>query len=293
MNLSGKDVKRFYRLYHSLLFYANKKFKIFENLSSPSDLHKSDPHELQKLKNKLYGSPELIDSFVKDNPMDISSKDLEIVANWKNFVKDIFYIVRHLKNYSVFLDESEPPKAYGVLGIITPIEEMIGSDLPVAVEATLLPFENKIVYDGSLLPYNVLFGSGIRKSINDSYSQAKTNYGIITSLPFSEKIKPNDSDILRGYLKTEYSRDRYHDEIQELINKNPDLRAVYHEEMGKISARVYRKNLKAIGIVEGWFALAYGMIIASGRTREEVERILKSILPEEKMRFVYIFQLKK
>ncbi len=67
---------------------------------------------------------------------------------------------------------------------------------------------------------------------------------------------------------------------------------LYHEEMGKIDARAYRKRLKSMGIVEGWFALIYGIIIASGRTRDEVEQILKSILPAEKMKFVYIFQLR-
>lgn len=293
MNLSENDVKHFYGLYHSLLFYANKKFKILKDLSSPSDLHGSSPREVKKLKDKLYGSPELIDSFIKDNPMNFSSEDLEIVANWKNFVKGRFLIVRHLKNYTVFLDQSEPPRAYGVLGIITPLEEMIGSNLPIMVEATLLPFKNKIVYDGTLLPYNIIFGSGIRRSINDAYSQAKTNFGIITSLPFSsEKIRPSDSEMLKSYLKTEYSRDIHHEEIQELISKNPDLMTLYHEEMGKVDARDYRKRLRAIGIVEGWFALINGIIIASGRTREEVERILKSMLPAEKMKLVYIFHLK-
>jgi hypothetical protein len=293
MNLPEKDVKHFYRLYHSLLFNANKKFNIFKELRSPEDLHKSDLKNLGELKDKLYEVPQLIDSFVKDNPMDLSSEDLKIVADWRNFIKGRFYIVRHLKNYTVFLDPDEPPKAYGVLGLSTPLEEMIGSYLPVMVEAILLPFENKIVYDGTMLPYNVIFGSNMRRSINDRYKQAKTTFGIITTLPLSpEKVKPSDSEILKSYLKTEYSRDIHHEEIQELVNKNPDLATVYYEEMGKVDARAHRKRLKTIGVVEGWFALIDGIIIASGRTREEVERILKFMLPAEKMRLAYVFQLK-
>lgn len=293
MNLPKRDVRHFYRLYNSLLFYINKNFNIIKYLRSPRDLPKSDPREVKKLKDKLYDSPELIDSFIKDNPMNFSARDLETIASWRNFIKGRFLIVRHLKNYTVFLGESEPPKAYGVLGLITPIEELIGSNVPMMVETTILPFKNRIIYDGTLLPYNIIYGSGIRKRADDFYSQAKTNYGIITSLPFSpEKTRPSDSELLKSYLKSEYSRDIHNEEIQELISKDPDLMTLYHEEMGKIDARAYRKRLKSMGIVEGWFALIYGIIIASGRTREEVEQILKSILPAEKMKFVYVFQLK-
>jgi len=235
----------------------------------------------------------LIDSFIKDNHNDLSAPDREIVYSWKNFVSGRFYIVRHLKNYTIFLDENEPPKAYGVLGIITPLEDMIGPNLPRMVKATLLPFENRIIYDGTIFPYNILFGSGTRRSINDSYSQAKNSLGIITSLPFSsEKTEISDADTLRGYLKTAYSRDAYREEIWELIRKNPDLMAVYCEEMGKVHARTYKKRLKDAGIVEGWFALIDGIIIAGGKTQKEVERIMKSLLPPEKIKLVYIFQLK-
>jgi hypothetical protein len=292
MNISESDVKLFYRLYHSLLLYVNNRYKILEGLHKPADLHKLNLDDLEKLKDKLYGSPDLIDSFVKDNPENLLSDDLEIVSAWKNFVRGRFHIVRHLKNYTVFLDWRQNPRAYGVMGMVTSLEEMMGPNLPRMVDATLLPFKNQIIYDGTLLSFNVLFGSGIRRSINDSYSQAKS-LGIITTLPNSSKdIQSDDSEILRVYLKTEYSRDVHHEEIWELIGKNPDLMVIYCEEMGKVHARTYRKNLKIVGIVEGWFALIDGMIIAGGKTRGEAERISKSLLPPEKMKLVYIFNLK-
>jgi hypothetical protein len=101
-----------------------------------------------------------------------------------------------------------------------------------------------------------------------------------------------DSEILRGYLKTEYSRDVHNEEIWELIDKNPDLMVVYCEEMGKVYARIYKKRLRKAGVVEGWFALIDATIIAGGKTQKEVERISKSLLPPEKIKLVYIFHLK-
>ncbi len=107
-----------------------------------------------------------------------------------------------------------------MLGILIPIEEMMCPDLPRLVETALLPFRGKIIYDENLLSFNVLFGTGMRKNIIDSFNQAKTNFGVITYLPVSNReARANDSDVLRGFLKTEYSRNVHHDEIQDLINK--------------------------------------------------------------------------
>jgi hypothetical protein len=63
--------------------------------------------------------------------------------------------------------------------------------------------------------------------------------------------------------------------------------------MGKIYARTYGKRLREIGLTNAWFAIFEGITIASGATRAEVERTLQNILPVEKRKFVYIFQLKE
>ncbi len=83
------------------------------------------------------------------------------------------FILRHLK-YSVFLAEEQRPRAYGVLGLVSPIQEIISSRaLPVLVQAVLLPFESKIIYDSLLVPYSVSFGSGIRRSLNEDYARLR------------------------------------------------------------------------------------------------------------------------
>lgn len=88
------------------------------------------------------------------------------------------------------------------------------------------------------------------------------------------------------------NREVYGEGIKELIGKDPDLLRLYHQEMGKIHARTYGKRLHEIGLTDAWIAILEGVIIASGATRAEVERILQSILPAEKRKFVYLFRLK-
>jgi len=91
MKLSKENVKLFYRLYHSLLVYVNKKFKIVEGINSSEDLRKFPIEEIDKLRRRLYKQPKLIDSFVQENPLRFSSTELEMISSWKNFVKGTFY----------------------------------------------------------------------------------------------------------------------------------------------------------------------------------------------------------
>ncbi|OOP55441.1 MAG: hypothetical protein AYP45_14700 [Candidatus Brocadia carolinensis] len=50
------------------------------------------------------------------------------------------------------------------------------------VEAVLLPFKGKIVHDGTLRPYNIFIGGGIRSGLNEAYMAAKQHNRIITTL---------------------------------------------------------------------------------------------------------------
>ena len=55
------------------------------------------------------------------------------------------------------------------------------------VDAVLLPFKDRIIYDGLMNGYNISFGAGIRRSLNESFKEAKARQGIVTSLPMSSK----------------------------------------------------------------------------------------------------------
>ena len=80
------------------------------------------------------------------------------------------------------LNIDEPKKAYGVLPLIEPLEAVIGPRLPCMVKTVLLPFRDKIISDGLLMQYNVIFGGGTKKLFNEEYRRAKETFGIITSL---------------------------------------------------------------------------------------------------------------
>jgi len=294
MKLPQEDVALFYKLYHSLLIYFNKKKNILKGLNEPTDINKFPLQEIYKIRDQLYQEPRFIEIFVSENPMNFPSNELDIIRSWRYFIKGQFYIFRHLKNYSIFLHTAEDTKAYGVCVLTSSFEDTVGPYVPILVETVLLPFKDKIIYDSLFQRYSISFGGSIRASMNDWYQKAKAKYGIITSLPFdSDKIKSSDAEQLKFYLKSQRNRDMYWDEIEYLINKDRSMRVLFHQEMGKINARSYKKDLKTFGIKDAWFAILMGIIVASGTTKEEVERILQAIVPNQQREFVYIFHLKE
>jgi hypothetical protein len=204
MQLSMEERTLFYRLFPALLNYVNGKLAIIpEQFSDVRGFLSLAAERRAKVRDALYAQRELIDSFVNENPGGFSSQELEIVTSWKRALVGTYYVFRFLKQHTIFLSASEQPvRAYGVLGLIDPIENLFrGQRLPVLCQTVLLPFNGQIVYDGIIAPYSMSFGSGIRKGLNDSYNRAKETFGIITSLdspPAAQPARPSKSGKKRG-----------------------------------------------------------------------------------------------
>lgn len=54
--------------------------------------------------------------------------------------------------------------------------------VPAFVDAVLLPFRGKIIYDSILVSHSISFGAGIRKAFNAEFQEIKKRTGIIMSL---------------------------------------------------------------------------------------------------------------
>ncbi len=184
MNLTPDEGKLFYDLYAALLSFVNRKLEVCSETFSDAREYASTPPEARvAIRDALFDHRELIDEFVGENPARFSGDELEIVNTWKHALPDKFYIFRYLKKYTVFLTSGgSPNKAYGVLGLADPLEEVVGSSLPRLVTTVLLPFRGKIIYDGLVSGYNITFGGGIKRTLNEEYKRAKEAFGIITSL---------------------------------------------------------------------------------------------------------------
>jgi hypothetical protein len=191
MLLTPQDVELFFRLHRTLMFFVNQRLHVLaEDLASPEQFAALAPEVRLKVRDAFREHTDLLQSFVEENPAHLTDEELAIVRSWRHLVAGKFYIFRELKKYTVFLAADKQPVAYGVLALSQPFEELIGPYLPVLTETVLLPFEGRIVYDGLLNSYRIYFGPGVRRSLNESFKEAKARHGIVTSLPMSDEPLP-------------------------------------------------------------------------------------------------------
>jgi hypothetical protein len=161
MLLEPQDLELFLRLHRTLMFFVNQRLKVLpDNLSTPDEFAALSPEVRLKVREALLSNIDLIESFVAENPAHLSEGELDIVRSWRHLVAGRFYVFRELKKYTVFLSMADPAIAYGVLACSEPFEDLIGPYLPILTRTVLLPFKNKIVYDGLITSYNISFGPG-------------------------------------------------------------------------------------------------------------------------------------
>lgn len=285
--------QRFLDLYAHLLVYVNERFDVIEEIETVADLEQHYTDELLPLRNTLYNetTTDLIEDFVDENPADLSEADLEQVAAWTDFVAGEFVVVRYRENDAIFLDWTEPPKAYAVRPARLPFAELWDeSALPAPVSSVaLLPFEDQIVYDGWIGIKNIIFGGSLSADIDDEYEEAKYRFGIIDSLPAPEEDEKTDAEELRFYMKNKRNREQYASEIEQLREKNDELEWIYHQEMGKARARSLGRELRELGLNEAYVAIYDDRIITSAPSESEVRELLEEIMPARKAAHPYIY----
>ncbi|MFO7674774.1 MAG: hypothetical protein R6X12_00440 [bacterium] len=187
MVLPEADRYVFFGLLWRFLFYASEQLEFLPRAESPEALSRMGDEHWIRLRKTLYEHPTLFDSFADTNPYGHTDEELAIVRGWKQFYRDRFIVWRYLKKYTVFLSD-KGDRALGVVALNKPFELMLGPSLPVAIETVLLPFKDRIVYDGLFSSYPIRFGPGVRRMLNESYRRAKAREGIVTS--FAQLARP-------------------------------------------------------------------------------------------------------
>lgn len=180
MTLDQNDAELFYELWLPLLDYTNKKYKVNTNLRKMHGAKELDPSEVKIVADYLWKHTDVIEAYLTDHVL--SADHCSIVSGWKKCISGQFMLERHLKKGSVFISTATE-EVYMVNGIITSWEEMFFyRPLPVLLKATLIPFRDKIISDGLVIPYNVCFGKGYSSEFKDIYLNAKKNKKIHFSL---------------------------------------------------------------------------------------------------------------
>ena len=218
MLLEPQDAQLFFKLHRTLMHFVNQRLQVVPDINSPEEFATLPPEIRLKVREAFLDESDLIEVFVDQNPANLGDDELDIVLSWRHQVAGDFYIIRELKNYTVFLSTDKQAIAFGVLALTQPFEEMIGPYLPVMTQTVLMPFRDKIVYDGLMNNYRISFGPGIRRSLNESFKEAKERYGIVTSLPISAApLLPNPAKAKERVRKQPLSKDKTADALKIII----------------------------------------------------------------------------
>ena len=193
MILAPHEAERFYRIWFALLNYANQERQIVPDLPPIVPGRGVSSKAILPIRKAVWADDTLRQAFIAENPVHLTPADLALASSWENRISGRFFVLKHLKKYSVFLQnaQGDSPHAYGVLGPLSPLAEVVGPYLPVMIDAVLLPFEGKITYDGLIAPYSISFGPGVRADLNDTFRAAKEREGVLTTLaPPDEEPSP-------------------------------------------------------------------------------------------------------
>jgi len=187
MKLTQPEIELFYKLWYALIWGINEKQKIVPTFKKPVYGERVNTKPIVAVRMKLWENPQWINEFLDDNDYgDFTETERGILVSWRDgFVKGRFFIMKHLVKYSVFMSAESPAKLYGVYGISDPIKESVYYPVPVMVEAVLLPFNDKIIYDSFIAPFSIAFGKGAREGLKMSYDEAKKTIGIIENMKIS------------------------------------------------------------------------------------------------------------
>jgi hypothetical protein len=135
-----------------------------------------------RLKARTYwqNNQHIVNDYISSNKK-LSPDDIEIIQKWRNVEREIYVLVKHYPEYSVFLS-TKNQAVYGVLALTDDFSDVIPSKLPVFLETSLLPYKGQIVWDGIA----AFFTCTVKQEVLDLFYKEcetrKLNGTIITNL---------------------------------------------------------------------------------------------------------------
>lgn len=178
MVLTYQEYRAYIDAHFRLLYYCYcKKNERGKNLSFEQFTKKPFEAKLEA-RNYLLDNIYLLNEYLTNNEQ-ITISDRGILVGFNRNITGKFIIVKQLKSNAIFLN-IESGSFYAVLALWDPFLEILDS-IPVLVQATLLPFKEKIIYDG-FLARQALIGKNMEKSLLAEYREAKAKNLIIKSI---------------------------------------------------------------------------------------------------------------
>ena len=109
----------------------------------------------------------------------MNPEQAQTVRRWIAAVQGRFFMISHLAEGTIFL--AADARIYSVIGLNVPIPEIYDIPLPTAVDAVLLPFKGRVVFDGVIGTHRIAIGPNMSLELTEEYLTAKKRGEVISS----------------------------------------------------------------------------------------------------------------
>ncbi|MEM6963808.1 MAG: hypothetical protein AAF573_03515 [Bacteroidota bacterium] len=292
MRLEEKEYYEYLDVHPKLLYYAGIKNNTLPKDTSLEDFMNFSAQEKYPVRESLYKNIGLIDQYIREKSDELSQAQVDMLEQFKKFKKGTFYIMKMTKKETLFMDDDY---VYSILALNDPFIYFFQNwPIPIMVETVLLPYNGKIIYDGMISNYPIRIGRTMASGLKNEFNMKKGTHRIIKTLPIkaTQKSKPNHKEMLSVMMKTKSSREHNYYAIEDLLNEHPELFPHYYKEWGRINTRAKKKALKELGIKKRHFAIYDDTVIASGKSLQEVETLVKGMLSrKEDLEAIHYFKV--
>lgn len=180
MTLNDKEYKEFLKTHLDLLFYVGHKKGVLPKDLTLKKFLNLDFQIKFKCRELLFEDEGIIDEYISSNFDHLTTDQIKILIGFKKKIRSSFIIFKCLANYAIFIDTKDN-KFYTVKALSDSFYTFF-DNFPVNISTTLIPFKDKIIYDGFIQSSGVYYGRNMTEKMNEDYKRAKRNKEILTSL---------------------------------------------------------------------------------------------------------------
>lgn len=148
-HMSDADARLFYSTMNALLVYTNERLHVVapqrlrERPENPDMLYENGA----QVAEALWRHRALIEDFVRDNPLGLSRRQLEVARPWRGALRDMFTVVDANEDRAIYMNQDR----LFVVGAMQDPADAHVHHIPSLMLLTLLPFKGGIVTDGKTL----------------------------------------------------------------------------------------------------------------------------------------------
>ena len=170
MKLTRSEYLDFLGAHLRLLYYVGRQRNLFDPMTFEDFLNLEMKIKF-KCRRAVIEDSRLLDRYLEDNRKELSNVDLEILNGFRKQKSGQFIIYKCLSKFAIFVDTSDN-SFYAVNALGDRFDEFFDK-FPILVTTCILPFRDKIIYDGFMEPVSYV-GSSLTESLRDDYEMAKT-----------------------------------------------------------------------------------------------------------------------